>query len=140
MMNSGMSSSEIRTLTLKDYLDSHKIRKYDLFNFEETIKKLQEKEIPTWTIRRIKTRMPYITFSSPEANKAINDYLEDRNEKRPITDIDDYLFLSVNHKIKPVIFTHYFTLLAKFCIPSFLSFCKVLFPVEVCLSSLKHQV
>ncbi|WP_342457610.1 hypothetical protein [Methanobacterium sp.] len=30
-----------------------------------------------WGIRCIKTGMPYITFSSPESNKAINDFLED---------------------------------------------------------------
>lgn len=100
MMSSGMGSSEIRSLTLKDYIDAHKIRKYNISDFEKIITTLheKEKEIPTWSIRRIKTGMPYITFSSPEANKAINEYLEDRNEKKPIIDINDFLFVSKNHK------------------------------------------
>lgn len=100
MMSSGMGSSEIRSLTLKDYIDAQGIRKYNISNFEDTIKKLQEKEkeTPTWSIRRIKTGMPYVTFSSPEANMAIIEYLEDRNERMPIQDINDFLFVSKNHK------------------------------------------
>jgi len=100
MMSSGMGSGEIRNLSLKDYIDAHGIRKYSISDFEKVIKKLQEKEneIPTWSIRRIKTGMPYITFSSLEANRAINEYLEDRNEKKPIMDINDFLFVSKIHK------------------------------------------
>lgn len=95
MMSSGMGSSEIRNLTLKDYLDSLKITKYDLSDVGELTKKLKqrEKEIPTWSIRRFKTGMPYVTFSSPESVKAINDYIDHRYEKgRTFKDIDDYLF------------------------------------------------
>lgn len=100
MMSSGMGSREVRTLTLKDYIDAHQIRKYDSSNIEDIINKLQEKEneIPTWSIRRIKTGMPYITFSSPEANRAINEYLEDRNEKMPIKESNTFLFVNANNK------------------------------------------
>lgn len=110
MMSSGMGSSEIRTLKIKDYLDAQGIRKYDIFDFNDIIKKLHkvENEIPTWSIRRIKTGMPYITFSTPEANRAINEYLEDRNEKNPINYVNDFLFVSMNHKIKKSVFSHYF--------------------------------
>lgn len=110
MMSSDMGSGEIRALKLKDYLDAQGIKKYDLSNFDDLLKKLYEKknEIPTWSIRRMKTGMPYITFSSPESNRAINEYLEDRNERNPIKNVNVYLFTSMNHKISVRSFTTYF--------------------------------
>lgn len=110
MMSSGMGSSEIRTLKLKDYMDALGIKKYDIFDANDLIKKLQIKEndIPTWSIRRIKTDMPYVTFSSPEANKAINEYLEDRNENELLKDLNGFLFTNENHKIRSRTFTVYF--------------------------------
>ncbi|WP_414469453.1 tyrosine-type recombinase/integrase [Methanobacterium sp. ACI-7] len=103
MMSSGMGNSEIRNLTLKDYLESLKITNYDLSNTDELLNafKSREKEIPTWSIRRIKTGMPYVTFSSPESVKAINDYIDERYEKgKDFKTIDDYLFENLGNKMK----------------------------------------
>lgn len=94
MMSSGMGSAEVRHLTIDDYLKAHKIMDYNPLHIDETIHKLQQKEnnIPIWSIRRIKTGMPYVTFSSPESNHAINEYLEDRFDKQEITSKNDILF------------------------------------------------
>ncbi len=84
MSSSGMGSSDIRHLTIKDYLDSLEITKYDLSDEGGLIQLLRENEsrIPTWTMRRLKTGMHYETFSSPESVQAINDYIAERIEKK----------------------------------------------------------
>ena len=95
MMSSGMGSSEIRHITLKDYIASLNITDLDDFSIDSLMEILhkKEKEVPTWSIRRYKTKMPYITFSSPESVKHINEYIEDRySQNYPFTSIDDYLF------------------------------------------------
>ena len=118
MMSSGMGSSEIRHLTLNDYLNSLKITKYDLFDIDELTAKLKEKEneIPTWSIRRYKTDMPYVTFSSPESVKAINDYIDERYEKGyQFTSIDDCLFENRGKHIGRRVITPYFARLNDTC-------------------------
>jgi len=118
MISSGMGSSEIRHLTLKDYLNSLKITDYRLSNIDELADKLKENEmeIPTWSIRRYKTDMPYVTFSSPESVKAINDYIDERYEKgRKFKSIEDCLFESRGTHIGRNILVAYFSRLNDLC-------------------------
>lgn len=113
-----MGSSEIRYLTLKDYLNSLKITKYDLCDIDELTAKLKEKEneISTWSIRRYKTDMPYVTFSSPESVKSINDYIDERYENGyPFTSIDDCLFENKGKHIGRRVMTPYFARLNDTC-------------------------
>jgi len=65
MSSSGLSQSDVLDLTVGDFN-----RGFD----EKTM-------ITTLQLRRIKTRYDFITFLSPEATKAIMDYLEYRNRK-----------------------------------------------------------
>lgn len=118
MMSSGMGSSEIRHLTLKDYLQSLKITDYNLSNIRELNYKLKENEneIPTWSIRRYKTNMPYVTFSSPESVKAINDYIDERYEKgKKFKSINDCLFESRGKHLGKNIIVAYFSRLNDLC-------------------------
>ncbi len=66
-MSSGMGSNELRHLKVKDFLKAHDVDSIDLIDVDN---------IPTWHIKRIKTKMSYYTFSSPEANKYLINYLE----------------------------------------------------------------
>jgi hypothetical protein len=84
---------------------------YDLSNKDELINKLKENEneIPTWSIRRYKTNMPYVTFSSPESVKAINDYINERYKKgKKFKSINDCLFESRGKHIGKIIIVAYF--------------------------------
>ena len=65
MLSSGLDDSGIRNLKISDFEDG-----YD-----------QETEITTVWIRRQKTDIDFLTFLSPEASRAIFDYLEWRNRK-----------------------------------------------------------
>jgi len=117
--SSGMTSSGIRRLTIKDYLDSLEITKYDLSDVAELIQMLREKEsniIPTWSMRRSKTGLHYFTFSSLQSSHAINDYIDDRIEKkRNFTNDNDYLFESRGGLMDPKTFVSYFTRLNDIC-------------------------
>lgn len=98
MMSSGMGSSEIRHLTINDFITSQNITIKDSFDIDELLEKLDKKrnEIGTWSIRRFKTNMPYVTFNSPESTAAIIDYLHYRTEHRSpgkhIKSTDNFLF------------------------------------------------
>lgn len=107
MMSSGMGSAEIRDLKIRTYLDAQNIEATDFNNNILTLIHEKEKNIPIWSIRRIKTGMPYVTYSSPESNRAINEYLEDRLIKRDI-ELDDYLFETEGNKISKDTFSKYF--------------------------------
>lgn len=65
MLSSGLDDSGVRNLKIKDFEDG-----YD-----------KETEITTLWIRRQKTDIDFLTFLSPEASRAIFDYLEWRNRK-----------------------------------------------------------
>ena len=119
MMSGGMGVAEINHLTLRDYLDSLEIAIKEPL-YIDILQKLHEKEedstIPTWSIRRFKTSMPYVTFSSPESVKAINDYLDERIEKRfEFKNFDDYLFENNGVKMHDNILNQYFCRLNDTC-------------------------
>lgn len=71
-ISSGMGSSELRNLKVSDYLNAHEVT---------SLEEIDESKVPTWHIKRIKTGMPYYTFSSPESNHAINAYLNMKIKK-----------------------------------------------------------
>ena len=100
MSASGMGSSEIRNLKYSDFLTA--IEELDVKE-SDSIKniylKLRKNNgfIGVWKIRRIKTGMPYITFSTHESLTAIADYiLSQERDKNHIKTPDDWLFDSSN--------------------------------------------
>jgi len=112
MMSSGMGSSEIRELKIQDLITAFKLPENDLLDIDELLQK--RSEIGTWSIRRYKTGMPYITFNSPESTNAIIDYLEDKSEKYEIRK-ENYLFDHHGKKMKTRGFTTYFARLNDTC-------------------------
>jgi len=98
-LSSGMGASEVRNLTLKDfitaieeYLDLDDRNKNNMFKVAVNLKDKKE-IVGTWKIRRYKTKMPYITFNSPESTIAIVDYIFYRYKmNKPMKNIDDPLF------------------------------------------------
>lgn len=85
MASSGMGAGEMMSLTLDDL--KHSLSKYGVkssTNVGEIIDVVRENKdaVIRWDIRRVKTGMPYFTFSSPESLLAIADYLEDYNGKK----------------------------------------------------------
>jgi integrase len=68
--SSGLSAEEVRNLRLEDYFSG-----YD-----------ENDKIATLQLRRTKTDIDFITFLSPEATRAINDYLEYRERTLKGTD------------------------------------------------------
>ncbi len=122
MISSGMGSAEIRHLTYHNFLDA--IRDYyepnttEQFDIPQIVERLRENRnlILTWQINRHKTGHPYTTFSTPEANQALLDYLEERNtENKPIHKKDDPLFLSGDTKIGRSAMMKYFAYLNDVC-------------------------
>ena len=80
--SSGCARAETTSITLQDFITAtseyhHSNNIYDVIN------ELKEKEdiIPIFHIKRQKTNNYYYTFCSPEATKAILDYLETRTDK-----------------------------------------------------------
>ncbi|MBZ2166973.1 tyrosine-type recombinase/integrase [Methanobacterium spitsbergense] len=92
MASSGMGRAEIQHLKIKDFFSAINYSG----NVEELNSILDTKDInhvASWKVFRIKTNMPYVTFSSPESIKLIVEYLlasERRNMK-----IEDPLFTSI---------------------------------------------
>ena len=97
--SSGMGASEVRNLTCRDfivavdeYLDLDDFDKGNIFKVAVSLKD-KDNLVGTWKIRRFKTKMPYITFNSPESTQAIVDYIFYRYKvNKPINNIDDPLF------------------------------------------------
>jgi len=81
-MSSGMGTSEVLRLTIGDFLNA--ISKCSVaavngpLHIAQIRSEVGEDCIATWHISRVKTKMPYTTFSSPESVVAILNYLEER--------------------------------------------------------------
>lgn len=97
--SSGMGASEVRNLTCRDFVNSVDeyldLDDFDKDNMFKVAISLKDKDdlVGTWKIRRYKTRMPYITFNSPESTQAIVDYIFYRYKmNKPIKNINDPLF------------------------------------------------
>jgi integrase len=86
MSSAGFGSAEIRSLKYTDLLRSLKeyinIPKNSMLPVDELIKLVEEKQkefeliFPMWTLSRVKTGTPIITFSTPESLIAILEYLK----------------------------------------------------------------
>jgi len=124
MMSSGMGAAEIRSLSygdflrsIKDYYEPPVNAKVDIGELIYILdKKENENEVivATWHITRVKTKMPYITFSTSESIKAILKYL---NQSPPETP-DSPLFRAKRNKnaeISAQGFLVYFNRLNKTC-------------------------
>ena len=120
MISSGMGSAEVRNLKVKDFFDSistyvKKPLKIPL-DIDQIRSELKGKVVvPVFNIVRVKTKMPYTTFISPEATNAILDYLE----QHPPDSEDNYLFSlanrNKNRQITDNTFTTYFRRLSREC-------------------------
>lgn len=75
-VSSGMSRSEITSLTFKHFYDSIPLDPYPE-TMNELIRKIKDLDniIPLWKIKRVKTNKNYFTFCSPEALDKILAYL-----------------------------------------------------------------
>lgn len=82
MASSGCARAETLSLTVEDYINATKSY-HNGGSIEEILETLNHVEnvVPTWNILRIKTNKYYTTFSSPESTKAINIYLQGRQDK-----------------------------------------------------------
>ena len=69
----------------------------------------------SWKVTRIKTGMPYFTFSSPESIHAILDYLVERENKTGPVKNESYLFTVDRHQTASKSFVEYFAKLNDIC-------------------------
>ena len=90
MTSSGMGSAELRNLKYQDFLDALEI---DNFKPVNELRDYTHNVIGTWRITRIKTQKQYVTFSSPESNRAIIDYLLELQNKGNLIKSSDPLFI-----------------------------------------------
>ena len=121
MVSSGMGASEVISLSIEDFVkslqDDIKLSKVSMFSVDEVIQMIEEKRkenplmIPTWNINRIKTEMPYTTFSSPESLTAILDYLK----SDPPKNLEDPLFRTGIKPTRHITFYVYFQRLNNRC-------------------------
>lgn len=104
MLSSGMSRSEVASLTFKHFYDSIPLERYPK-NLGELIDKVEDEEnlIPYWKVKRIKTGKSYFTFSSPEASDWILEYLKELHREYPDYNpkAEDTFFRPFNIPIKP---------------------------------------
>ena len=82
MASSGCARRETLNLTIGDYIDalSEYTTKNDIYEILSEIK-TSDDIIPTFNVLRQKTNKYYTTYCSPEAVKAINIYLLDREDR-----------------------------------------------------------
>lgn len=107
--SSGLHKGDIRHLKLSEFLESFNDQAGTHFNgitdIDYLVKIGDEKEIILkWEKERYKNDIEYMTFSSPEATRAICEYLR----KDPPKDGDDYLFRVKGKIINPNSFNIYF--------------------------------
>ncbi|AUB59379.1 hypothetical protein BK009_00990 [Methanobacterium subterraneum] len=103
MLSSGMSRSEIASLTFKHYYDAIPL---DISpkTLNELIKKVEvDNLILYWKLKRVKTGKYYFTFSSPETSDYILRYLKELYRGHPnyIPKPEDTFFRLDNHPINP---------------------------------------
>lgn len=84
MSSSGCARKETLSLTIQDFIDAT-FDYHHSNDIAEIIRKLNNRDdiVPMFKVHRKKTNKHYITFCSPEATKAIINYLIDRVGKLP---------------------------------------------------------
>ena len=81
MSSSGLSRIDFTNLTIQDYLEATKdYHNEDNIKAAASVMLEQNNIIPTFYLSRQKTGVNYFTFCSPEATKAINQYILTRKE------------------------------------------------------------
>ena len=97
--SSGMTKSEVRRITIKQFLESTYAyhEKEDVREAVATMMKSEAEIIPAFHMRRKKNNKYFITFCSPEATREILNYLTIRDERnrryhRPLLTLEDPLF------------------------------------------------
>lgn len=104
MLSSGMSRSEIPSLTFKHLYNGIPLKKYPN-NLDKLIDAIESKEdlVIYWRVERVKTGNKYFTFSSPETSDFILKYLKELHRACPdyIPKPDDILFRPNNIPITP---------------------------------------
>lgn len=92
MASSGTAVNETSKLTIEDFINATEEYHHEL-TIERVLLALNKREdiVPTWTIRREKTDIPYYTFNTPETTKAILIYLKERLYRHKINP-EDKLF------------------------------------------------
>jgi len=77
-VSNGMGASEVSNLSLDQFVEAIGLDVFDL-GVDECIDLVERENIVgVWRVRRQKTRRQYVTFSTPEANVAILEYLRER--------------------------------------------------------------
>lgn len=92
MCSSGTAARETSNITIQDFIEA--TREYHNENsIEQVVKTLSNRDdiVPTFTIIRWKTKVPYFTFCTPEASRQIIIYLKERMLKQDIKP-EDRLF------------------------------------------------
>lgn len=111
MFSSGMSRSEVASLTFKHFYDGIPLKRLPK-NLGELIDKLENEEnlILYWKLKRVKTGKHYFTFSSPEASDRIFDYLTELHREYPDYNPqpEDTFFRPFNIPINPESISQYF--------------------------------
>jgi integrase len=103
--SSGLSAAEIRHLTYGQFFIAIKgyitFKNNEIFNIDKIYRQLKNKDniIGIWNSIESYTDIDYLTFNSSESNKAIIDYLLERNNKKPITSFDEPLFVANGKQI-----------------------------------------
>ena len=97
--------AEVRHLTygqffiaIKEYIT---FNNNEIFNIDKIYRQVRNKDniIGIWNSVESETDIDYLTFNSSESNKAIIDYLLERNNKKPIISFDEPLFIANGNKI-----------------------------------------
>jgi len=110
--SSGMNAADVRHLTYGKFYDA--INEYInlhgnmIFNIDKLNHQLKNKDniIGIWNIIHSNTDIEYLTYNSSESNKAIIDYLIERNNKKPFTSFDEPLFIANGNMIEEHTFSH----------------------------------
>ena len=99
LVSSGMSKVDMRSLKIHQFITA--TQEYhncnNIIDVITELKKVSEPIIPVWQHRRSKTNKYFITFNTPEATMEILNYLQFRNEHRPLQN-DEVLF-KINAKL-----------------------------------------
>ena len=109
--SSGMSAAMVRNLTYGQFYIAIKgyfpVKRNEIFNIDKIYNQLKNREdiIGIWDSVESISRIDYLTCNSSESNKAIFEYLVERNNKNPITSFDEPLFIANGNKIEPHTFS-----------------------------------
>ena len=104
--SSGMSGGAIRNLTYGQFynaIDEYiKFQGKEVFNIDRIYNHLKNRDdiIGIWNLVHINSGINYLTCNSSESNKAMIDYLIERNNIKPITSFDEPLFIANGNKIE----------------------------------------